>query len=36
MEIDTQIANEIKTGIIAPPQGETLEDEDTDINNTGE
>tara|TARA_Y100001937_G_scaffold71422_1_gene97235 strand:- start:4361 stop:5911 length:1551 start_codon:yes stop_codon:yes gene_type:complete len=36
MEIDSQIANEIKTGIIAAPQGETLDDEDTDINNTGE
>jgi hypothetical protein len=39
MEIDNQIANEIKTGIIAAPQGETLdkyEDGDTDINNTGE
>ena len=35
MDIDNQIANEIKTGIIAAPQGETLDD-DTDINNTGE
>ncbi len=40
-EIDNQIANEIKTGIIARPQGETLDDEvegmdDTDINSTGE
>ena len=35
MDIDNQIANEIKTGIIAASQGETLDD-DTDINNTGE
>jgi hypothetical protein len=40
-EIDNQIANEIKTGIIARPQGETLDDEvdtmdNTDINSTGE
>ena len=40
-EIDNQIANEIRTGIIARPQGETLDDEvegmdDTDINSTGE
>ena len=40
-DIDNQIANEIKTGIIAKPQGETLDDEvdtmdDTDINSTGE
>ena len=37
IEIDSQIANEIKTGIIAAPQGETLEndiesDDDSDIN----
>jgi hypothetical protein len=40
-DIDNQIANEIKTGIIAKPQGETLDDEvegmdNTDINSTGE
>jgi len=35
IEIDNQIADEIKTGIIARPQGETLDD-DTNINNTGE
>ena len=28
IEIDNQIAKEIKTGIIAPPQGETLDDND--------
>ena len=34
IEIDNQIAKEIKTGIIAPPQGETLDDttNDSDIN----
>ena len=37
IEIDSQIANEIKTGIIAAPQGETLEndiesDDSSDIN----
>jgi hypothetical protein len=33
-EIDRQIANEIKTGIIAAPQGENMEtdNEDPDIN----
>ena len=37
IEIDNQIANEIKQGIIASPEGQTLEDDDnTDINSMGE
>jgi hypothetical protein len=30
MEIDRQIADEIKTGIIAAPQGENMESENED------
>ena len=37
IEIDNQIATEIKQGIIASPEGQTLEDDDnTDINSMGE
>jgi hypothetical protein len=37
IEIDHQIANEIKQGIIAAPEGQEMEDDDnTDINSNGE
>ena len=33
LEIDRQIASEIKTGIIASQEGERMDDDDFDINN---
>ena len=37
IEIDNEIANEIKQGIIASPEGQEMEDDDnTDINSNGE
>jgi hypothetical protein len=37
IEIDNEIANEIKQGIIASPEGQEMEDDDnTDINSMGE
>ncbi len=37
IDIDNQIAAEIKQGIIASPEGQTFEDDDnTDINSMGE